>query len=87
MDIAIAALKAGAFDFVNKPINQVHLDQLLQKALNRQQTDQDFAETALENKLLIGRSLPIQQLRIAIKKIARSQAPVLLQVSQEQVKK
>ncbi len=78
MDIAIAALKAGAFDFVNKPINQVHLDQLLQKALNRQQTDQDFAETALENKLLIGRSLPIQQLRIAIKKIARSQAPVFV---------
>jgi len=78
MDIAIAALKAGAFDFVNKPVNQVHLDQLLQKALNRQKTDHDFVETALENKLLIGRSLPIQQLRIAIKKIARSQAPVFV---------
>ncbi|EMD3842871.1 response regulator, partial [Acinetobacter baumannii] len=25
MDIAIAALKAGAFDFVSKPVNQVHL--------------------------------------------------------------
>jgi FixJ family two-component response regulator len=33
MDIAIAALKAGAFDFVSKPVNQIHLDQLLQKAL------------------------------------------------------
>lgn len=31
MDIAIAALKAGAFDFVSKPINQKHLEQLLQK--------------------------------------------------------
>lgn len=25
MDIAIAALKAGAFDFVSKPVNQIHL--------------------------------------------------------------
>ncbi|EXH75596.1 AAA domain family protein [Acinetobacter sp. 216872] len=78
MDIAIAALKAGAFDFVSKPVNQVHLDQLLQKALSRQKIEHDFAESALENKLLIGRSQPIQQLRIAIKKIARSQAPVFV---------
>lgn len=87
MDIAIAALKAGAFDFVSKPVNQVHLDQLLQKALNRQKVEHDATENALENKLLIGRSLPIQQLRIAIKKIARSQAPVFVTVSLEQVKK
>ncbi|RLZ07070.1 sigma-54-dependent Fis family transcriptional regulator [Acinetobacter sp. 2JN-4] len=78
MDIAIAALKAGAFDFVSKPVNQKHLDQLIQKALNRPQPEQEAAETALENKLLIGRSPPIQQLRIALKKIARSQAPVFI---------
>ncbi|EXB45378.1 AAA domain family protein [Acinetobacter sp. 1000160] len=78
MDIAIAALKAGAFDFVSKPVNQMHLDQLIQKALNRPQPEQEAAETALENKLLIGRSAPIQQLRIALKKIARSQAPVFI---------
>ena len=78
MDIAIAALKAGAFDCVSKPVNQTHLDQLIQKALNRPQPEQEAAETALENKLLIGRSAPIQQLRIALKKIARSQAPVFI---------
>ena len=78
MDIAIAALKAGAFDFVSKPVNQMHLDQLIQKALNRPQPEQEAAETILENKLLIGRSSPIQQLRIALKKIARSQAPVFI---------
>ena len=78
MDIAIAALKAGAFDFVSKPVNQTHLDQLIQKALNRPQPEQEAVETALENKLLIGRSAPIQQLRIALKKIARSQAPVFI---------
>ncbi|MFW1981564.1 sigma 54-interacting transcriptional regulator, partial [Acinetobacter baumannii] len=54
------------------------LDQLLQKALNRQKVEHDATDNALENKLLIVRSLPIQQLRIAIKKIARSQAPVFV---------
>ncbi|MED5659266.1 sigma 54-interacting transcriptional regulator, partial [Enterobacter hormaechei] len=42
------------------------------------QPEQEAVETALENKLLIGRSAPIQQLRIAVKKIARSQAPVFI---------
>jgi two-component system response regulator PilR (NtrC family) len=55
--------------------------------LNRPQPEQEAAESALENKLLIGRSTPIQQLRIALKKIARSQAPVLLLVNQGQEKK
>nr|WP_281070040.1 sigma-54 dependent transcriptional regulator [Acinetobacter sp. A7.4] len=77
MDIAIAALKAGAFDFVSKPIKQTHLEQLLQKALNKplQQAQQ---EDALEQRMLIGQSLPIQQLRVTLNKIARSQAPVFI---------
>lgn len=78
MDIAIAALKAGAFDFVSKPINQIHLDQLLKKALNQPKPEHEFSGTTLENDLLIGRSPPIQNLRTAIKKIARSQAPVFV---------
>lgn len=79
MEIAIAALKAGAFDFVSKPINQKHLEQLLQKALNKPvDYDQHNANDSLEYKLLIGQSLPIQQLRVTLKKIARSQAPVFI---------
>lgn len=79
MEIAIAALKAGAFDFVSKPINQKHLEQLLQKALNKPvDYDQHNANDSLEHKLLIGQSLPIQQLRVTLKKIARSQAPVFI---------
>lgn len=76
MEIAIAALKAGAFDFVNKPINQIHLHQLIQKALN---TPKDVSnEQGLEYQLLIGKSSPIQQVRVAVRKIARSQAPVFI---------
>nr|WP_257227516.1 MULTISPECIES: sigma-54 dependent transcriptional regulator [unclassified Acinetobacter] len=78
MDIAIAALKAGAFDFVSKPINPKHLEQLLQKALNKPLAEDITSQDALEHKMLIGESLPIQQLRRTLKKIARSQAPVFI---------
>ncbi len=78
MEIAISALKAGAFDFVSKPVNQAHQQQLVQKALNTPQSAQQLVQDALENRMLIGTSLPIQQLKIALKKIARSQAPVFI---------
>ncbi len=79
MDIAIAALKAGAFDFVSKPINQKHLEQLLQKALNKPVDYYHYnQQDSLEHRMLIGQSQPIQQLRITLQKIARSQAPVFI---------
>ncbi|MGE8684617.1 MAG: sigma-54-dependent transcriptional regulator [Acinetobacter sp.] len=78
MEIAIAALKAGAFDFVSKPINPKHLEQLLQKALNKPINTDVPAQDSLEHKMLIGQSLPIQQLRKTLKKVARSQAPVFI---------
>lgn len=78
MEIAIAALKAGAFDFVNKPINQKHLEQLLQKAFNTPTQKAHNPEHELAHTLLIGQSQPIQQLRITLNKIARSQAPVFI---------
>lgn len=78
MEIAIAALKAGAFDFVSKPVNPKHLEQLLQKALNKPAEQKQQQAETLEHKMLIGQSLPIQQLRVTLKKIARSQAPVFI---------
>ncbi len=78
MEVAIAALKAGAFDFVSKPVNPKHLEQLLQKALNKPAGPKQQQADALEYKMLIGQSEPIQQLRITLKKIARSQAPVFI---------
>lgn len=88
MEIAIAALKAGAFDFVSKPINQKHLEQLLEKALNQplfkahsQEADQ------LEQRMLIGQSLPIQQLRTTLKKLPARRHRCLLAVNQAPGKK
>ncbi len=78
MEIAIAALKAGAFDFVSKPINQVHLQQLLQKALHVPQLPENATDIPLDESMLIGDSVVIRKLRESIKKIARSQAPVFI---------
>lgn len=79
MDIAIAALKAGAFDFVSKPVNQVQLQQLLNQALNQPPQAADLPKQQLiEEQMLIGHSAAIQSLRQTIQKIARSQAPVFI---------
>lgn len=78
MEIAIHALKSGAFDFVSKPINQRHLQQLLQKALHVPDVDVSAQDLSLEERMLIGQSETIVKLRESIKKIARSQAPVFV---------
>lgn len=78
MDIAIAALKAGAFDFMSKPVNQQHLHQLLLKALHVPEKDLSGNDVPLEQRLLIGQSEPIKKLRTSIQKFARSQAPVCI---------
>lgn len=79
MEIAIAALKAGAFDFVSKPVNQVQLQRLLTQALRQPvQAANVPKQQLIEEQMLIGRSAAIQSLRQTIQKIARSQAPVFI---------
>ena len=79
MEIAIAALKAGAFDFVSKPINQGELQRLLTQALKQTVSTPDSQkQQRIEDKFLIGQSAAIQDLRYTIQKIARSQAPVFI---------
>lgn len=92
--IAIEALKLGAFDFVNKPLELPRLRALVESALkagadiranasdtfvsSSQPSIQKTSDDALLDQRLIGDSLPMQQLRNTIKKLARSQAPVFL---------
>tara|TARA_R110002049_G_scaffold118933_4_gene273049 strand:+ start:6086 stop:7459 length:1374 start_codon:yes stop_codon:yes gene_type:complete len=74
VEAAIAALKAGAFDFISKPIELENLRRLVSTAL---QLDMDTsrAECAVDQEL-IGNAPSIQLLRQQISKLARSQAPV-----------
>lgn len=81
MDLAIEALKLGAFDFVNKPLELSRLRQLVENALkvaeNANKLNCKEAYDPFSNRL-IGQSNAIAQLKTTIQKLARSQAPVFL---------
>ncbi|MDY0007239.1 MAG: sigma-54 dependent transcriptional regulator [Spongiibacteraceae bacterium] len=72
VETAIEALKAGAFDFVTKPIDLERLRQLINSALKL-----GASEPASPVKLL-GETDAVKQLRQQIAKVARSQAPVYI---------
>lgn len=84
MDLAIEALKLGAFDFVNKPLELPRLRQLVENALKviRQDNSAATAERTPEQEMLdsrlIGESAVMHTLKGTILKLARSQAPVFL---------
>ena len=72
---AVAALKAGAFDYLAKPVGLEQLRALIKSALRLPGGGQDS-----ENPLagLIGESPSMQQVRTMIEKLARSQAPIYI---------
>lgn len=76
VDAAVNALKAGAFDFVSKPVDLHVLRRMVQNAL--QLGEQRRAQAQLSNNKLLGESAPILALRATIAKVARSQAPVFI---------
>lgn len=84
MDMAIEAMRLGAFDFVNKPVDLPVVQALAKNALKVQKTPTEATpihispEDELLNARLIGNSEPMATLRTTIKKMARSQAPVFL---------
>lgn len=75
LDTAINALKAGAFDFLTKPVDLGRLRELVAAALRLRGAD--GKELPVDSRLL-GDSPPMQTLRKQILKLARSQAPVYI---------
>ncbi|MGO1463300.1 MAG: sigma-54-dependent transcriptional regulator [Oleiphilaceae bacterium] len=78
MDTAIESLKAGAFDFVSKPVELSRLRELVNSALKLAQPDAATNDTTDEPGLLLGNSVQIKRLRNQTRKLARSQAPVFI---------
>lgn len=74
---AVAALKAGAFDYVAKPIKLEQLRSLVQQALKMPGRGQSDRKPGSGPRLL-GDSPPIQRARELIDRVARSQAPVFV---------
>lgn len=77
LDTAIAALKAGAFDFLTKPVDLQRLRELVNSALRLSRKSEPEPDMASDDPIL-GMSAPIQQLRAQIAKLARSQAPLYI---------
>jgi len=76
VDAAVNALKAGAFDFVSKPVDLAVLRRLVQTALKL--GEERKAEAQGSNERLIGQSAAMAAVRQTIAKVARSQAPVYI---------
>ncbi|MBS0433141.1 MAG: sigma-54-dependent Fis family transcriptional regulator [Proteobacteria bacterium] len=76
VEAAVDALKAGAFDFVTKPVDINMLRRLVQTALKLAEEKQAVAG-ATQGRL-IGDSPAMQDVRGRIEKLARSQAPVYI---------
>ncbi|TCO74858.1 sigma-54-dependent transcriptional regulator [Chromatocurvus halotolerans] len=74
VDAAIAALKAGAFDFISKPVELENLRNLVLSALELGAESSDGVDD--DHGGLIGETPQMQRLRQQIDKLARSQAPV-----------
>ena len=71
---AVAALKAGAFDYVSKPVGLVQLRTLVKSALSLPAG----ASSPADGQQLLGESAPVAQVRLLIGKLARTQAPVYI---------
>ena len=78
---AVAALKAGAFDYLAKPVSLEQLRALIRSALNLPRGDEVVVEEgtgapAPGGPTLLGSSPQMRQVRALIDKLARSQAPI-----------
>lgn len=78
MESAVAAMKAGAFDFVAKPVDLSALRNLVESALRLRGRATPTEERTDSEPPLLGDSPAMQQIRALIAKLARTQAPVFI---------
>ncbi|OGI61457.1 MAG: sigma-54-dependent Fis family transcriptional regulator [Candidatus Muproteobacteria bacterium RBG_16_60_9] len=88
METAIAALKAGAFDFVSKPLDLSDLRNIVRSALRVAQSPGQSPATpsapgtpappSISSRRLFGESSAMEKVRAMIEKFARGQAPIYI---------
>ncbi len=77
-ETAVSALKAGAFDFVSKPVDLQKLRSLVQSALKLSQAAAPAEKLQSPTDNIIGLAPSVLALKQQISKLARSQAPVCI---------
>lgn len=76
---AVAALKSGAFDYLTKPVSLDQLRSLVKSALRLPPIQTEIASNLKQNqRVLLGESVPMLELRVMIEKLSRSQASVYI---------
>lgn len=81
VETAINALKAGAFDFISKPVDLPQLRNIVASALKLSEPGNPQAQPptqAHNQNLIVGQAKAIQALNKQIAKLARSQAPIYI---------
>jgi DNA-binding NtrC family response regulator len=80
INIAVAAMKAGASDFVMKPWNNPRFLETVRAAvaLRCQRAGAQDAATLEDDLLIVGDSAPIRKVRDLIARVAATRAPVLI---------
>lgn len=81
METAVEALKAGAFDFVSKPLDINDLRNIVRSALRVNESSQSSSTSkpgATAAHRMLGESEAIAKVRSMIEKLSRSQAPVYI---------
>ena len=76
VETATQALKAGAFDYITKPVDIKRLRELINNALQLRGASNEVRQE--QEGSLLGSSETMQQLREKISKVSRSQAPVYI---------
>jgi two-component system response regulator PilR (NtrC family) len=77
MDVAIQAMKRGAFDFLSKPVDLEKLRSIIKNALLLNQSPQP-SEAGQAFPSILGNSAALNTLKTQISKVARSHAPVFI---------
>ncbi|MFT5534624.1 MAG: two-component system response regulator PilR (NtrC family) [Burkholderiaceae bacterium] len=77
-DNAVTALKAGAFDYLSKPIRVEQLRQVVHSALRIDKADAPTVSAVAPSLRLIGESAVMRDVQAQIVRLARSMAPVAI---------
>ena len=78
VDIAIDAMKQGAFDFLSKPVELEKLKTTIKTALSLSHDIETPNQDSADIPSMIGVSSAMSKLKEQIKKVARNQAPVFI---------
>jgi two-component system nitrogen regulation response regulator NtrX len=81
IELAVAAVKQGAYDFIEKPFNMDHLLVVVERALEAshlRRTNAAMRLREVQESEMVGESAAIRQLRAKLDRVARTNSRVLL---------